>query len=321
MRLTPESELVEGYNEIKANNNNHIGYLLVNLLKSDFQFNCTQTLKLGQVNHVALGTHTDYKPSGAMIGAYTPTIKIIYNNQTITAEYDTDDYYFNLDLTDISEPSKVKFKVIIETNDVINHTETDVTLNCDYETITTLTGLTTLFSNGGIGKLGANLTLTSNQTLNKPVMLIGNNKTLNLNGKQLIIKDTFKAEDLTFTGGVNTLYQKTGSKVELTDCAFTNNTGIGSCIRCDIDLQSLDNPNDYHTVLTDCLFSNNDLCILHGGELTVTGCNVTGKISDKEYPYFLYLTDGDAYITGSNFNIKPRVRKSVLPQQGHSVGT
>ena len=313
--------LQQGYNYISTGNA-HAGYLLVNLVKSDFQFNCTQTLKLGQVNHVALGTHTDYKPSGAMIGAYTPTIKINYNNQIITAEYDTDDYYFNLDLTDIAEPGKIKFKVIIETNDVINHTETDVTLNCDYETITTLTRLTDLFTNGGIAKLGANITLTSDLTIsNNNVLLIGNNKTINGNLSYGIIVNTdkiFKAENTIFNEMERGILQKTSSTVELTGCTFTNckscaESSMGSCICCEIDQDSLENPNDYITILTGCTFTNNFSAILHGGELTINDCeiNITdGGVFTPYNPIFLYQTDGEAEIINSSFNLEDESRYS-----------
>ena len=45
------------------------------------------------------------------------------------------------------------------------------------------------------------------------------------------------------------------------------------------------------------------MAILHGGNLEVTGCNVIGKISNKNYPYFLYQTDGNATILNSEFSL------------------
>ena len=45
------------------------------------------------------------------------------------------------------------------------------------------------------------------------------------------------------------------------------------------------------------------MAVLHGGELTVTNCIVTGKISNPAYPYFLYQTDGTAEISQSQFSI------------------
>ena len=45
------------------------------------------------------------------------------------------------------------------------------------------------------------------------------------------------------------------------------------------------------------------MAILHGGNLEVDGCTVNGKISNKNYPYFLYQTDGNAIILNSQFDL------------------
>jgi hypothetical protein len=114
---------------------------------------------------------------------------------------------------------------------------------------------------------------------------------------------TLKAENTVFNNGKNTIQQNTGSNVELTECEFTGATGIGSVIDCQVDINNLNTENDFTTILTDCTINNCDTAILHGGDLAITGCTVTGKISDKNYPYFLYQTDGEAVITGSVFNL------------------
>ena len=71
----------------------------------------------------------------------------------------------------------------------------------------------------------------------------------------------------------------------------------------DSHAQSLSIENDFTTTITNCVFSNNDMCILHGGELNITGCEVTGKIGNPNNPYFLYQTDGNATILQSEFNL------------------
>ena len=126
-----------------------------------------------------------------------------------------------------------------------------------------------------------------------------------MDGHKIIVPfdKIFKAENTTFTNGENTIQQNEASKVELINCTFTDCTGLGSVIDCQIDVTSLDNPTDFTTILTKCTLNNNDLCILHGGKLTVTGCTVNGKISDDKYPYFLYQTDGEAQITETIFNL------------------
>lgn len=309
--------LDEGYNDIRYNNTRY-GYLLVNLLKTDFQFECTDNLYLGKVNTVQLGTDTDYKPNGDLIGNYTPVITVEYKDKTLPVTWDNtlNDYTFQLDLTNEADLNKVKFNVKVESNKVLNHTITEVTLPVEIETITTLNELKTLFRNGGIGKLGANFTnLQEDLTVTANVSLTSNEyHFFRLNEHKIIIEEniTFKANSIGFNEGKNAIYQKTGSIVELTDCDFGNNFGVGSCIKCDIDLESLDNPNDFTTILTDCNFTDNNLCILHGGDLIIENCTVNTYLHysnadtnvNTNYPYFLYQTDGKTQISNSRFNIE-----------------
>ena len=301
--------LQEGWNS-DANN-----YILVNLKKSDFQFNCTQSLVLGKVNTVRLGASADYKPSGDMIGTNTPTITVKYGDIYIPVTFDStvNDYVFDIDLTSKQTEGKVRFNVIVDTNDVLNATETEVTLQSNYETINNESKLITLFKNGGIGRLGANITLTNDLTITKDVLIIGNTKTINMNSHKIIVPTdkTFKSENTVYTNGYNTIQQHTSSTVELTECTFTNCTGLGSVIDCQLDMESLEVENDFTTNITGCTFTNNDLCILHGGELNIENCTVTGKIGNPNYPYFLYQTDGNATILQSNFNLSSNTQIST----------
>ena len=208
----------------------YCGYLLVNLIKTDFEFNCNQTLTVGKINKVSLGAYSQYKPGGSKIGSYTPNIKVIYNNKTIPVEYDTDDYYFNLDLTEKTEPGKVKFKVIIEDNEVLNYTETKVTLESDYELVTTLAGLTSACDSNGstLIKLGADITLTGgNMPVKHDIKIVGNDKTLTCTGGRLWVREgnTLNIEDLTFTTGKTCILQNIHTTVELDNCVFINNKG------------------------------------------------------------------------------------------------
>ena len=295
-----------GYNGVTYNNG-RCGFILVQLVKSDFQFNCTQRLVVGKVNKVKLGVDSDYLPSGDMIGNNTPNIKVLYKDTYIPVTYNAsqNDYVFNLDLTSKENESNIRFSVIVEANDVINASETQVSLPCKYESINTENKIITLFHNGGVGRLTSDITLETDLTVNKSVYLVGNDKTLTMQGHRIIVPNgkTLKAEKLTFTGGENTIQQQTQSKAELTECNFTNCIGLGSVIDCQVDINSLENATDFTTILTACTFTNNDMCILHGGELTVTDCNITGKIGNKDYPFFLYQTDGEATITGTNFTL------------------
>lgn len=323
MDITGSNVMYKNYNLVKGYNSltdqltppSPIGYVLVNLIKSNFGFNCNQTLKLGKINRVALGTLTDYQPNGAMMGAYTPTITVEYKGETIPVEYDTDDYYFNLDLTDITEPKRIKFKVKVEANEVLNESETSITLQADYDEITTFNNFKSSCETTGndIIKLSNDITSTSTITINHDILIIGDDNTLDLDSNNIIISDnaTVKIQDLNITNGDIAILQKEGSTLELTNCTFTNctstdNNGLGSCISCDIDYESIANPNDFTTIIDNCLFTNNHNCILHGGQLQINNSryhNTDLTYHDKGNSAFLYQTDGTATITGSVFDI------------------
>lgn len=278
------------------------------LKKTDFQFNCTQSLVVGKVNKVFLGTDSDYKPNGALVGSYAPVITVDYGGETLPVQYDStnNDYYFNLDLTDKTSTGKVRFTVNVATNDVLNASSADVVLDSDYELINSVSKFNSFVKTGGVGRLGANIGLTADIAINKDVYIIGNDKSIDLTGHSIIVNSdkSFKAENTVFTGGTPCITQYTDSKVELTDCTVTGCTGIGSVIKCDIDLTSLDNPNDFTTVLNGCTFSDNTNMILHSGDLNVNNCTVDGAIGNSKYPYFLYQVDGTATLIANTFNIE-----------------
>ena len=210
-----------------------------------------------------------------------------------------------MDLEDKTDLSYVNMTV--HTNEDEDYYPNDFTfrLPCEYSYITSLTELNTLISKGGVGRLGVDLTLTNDLQLTKPIFILGNGYTIDLDGHKIIVGSEceFKAENTKFTNGFNTIQQNIGTNVELTSCSFTGCTGLGSVIDCQVDIQSLENPNDFNTTLTDCKIENSDMAILHGGELEVNNCNIDGKIGNKDYPYFLYQTDGNAVILNSQFNI------------------
>ena len=301
--------LNQGYNFIRESEypNKNIGYLFVKLLKTDFQFLCNQQLTVGEVNTVSLGTDSDYKPLGDLVGDYETKLSILYNNKTLPVVWNEslNDYTFDLDLTNIQSEGKIRFKVIVEANEVLNASETDVALDCKFETIDTLAKLENLFKIGGTGRLSSDLTLTNDLTVSKSVNLIGNDCSIDMASHKLVIPSdlTFKAQFVGFSNGVNSLQQEPNSTVELNDCSFTGCTGFGSVIDCQVDLASLDETDDFNTKLTNCTISDCDMAILSGGNLEVNGCSVIGKISNKNYPFFLYQTDGNATILNSEFNL------------------
>lgn len=311
-----QEEVSEGYNLIE-NNQISAGYLLVNLIKTNFQFTCNQSLVVGKINKVYLGTDSDYLPSGDMVGSYAPKITVSYNDLTLPVSYDetANDYYFNLDLTDKTETGKIRFKVNVESNEVLNNTSTDVVLNSQYETVSTFANLVTACNSNGaeIIRLGADLTATSDIPIQHSVKILGNDKTLNLNGHGFELNEglQFKAEDLNFTNGDTVFKQSKNTVLDLTDCTFTGcvsteYNGLGSCILCDIDYTSLSVEDDYITNLTGCIFTNNKSAILHGGKLNINKCkfhNNDVNVVNKDNTAFIYQVDGDATILNSVFDI------------------
>ena len=241
------------------------------------------------------------------------TWQLTKSGVSITSDYpisnisvDYHDLYFDIDLRKANPLEKIKIKINYDTS--TEYAIGEFSFDTEYATVTTEAGLTSVFANGGVINLGADITLTGDLTVNNSVMIYGNNNTINLAGHKINVRNgkTFKAENTVFTNGKHTITQAKESNVELTNCTFTNclaDNGHASVIDCDVDLDSLDFPIDFKTSLTSCNISNSDMCILHGGELTITNCEVTGKLNNYDYPYFLYQTDGTAEITQSVFHL------------------
>ena len=256
----------------------------------------------GKINHVSIT---------AELGEYDEIIDSISfecDYPILNKYYDeiNKELSFDVDLRGTDELKVLDLNILLkEGNSLMYPFSQSFKFNVEYNLINNESDLLALFVNGGVGRLGSDITLNSNITVSKDIYLIGNDCTLNLNeGKIIVPSDkTFKADDTIFTNGENTIQQLTGSIVELSNCSFLDCTGLGSVIDCQVNVGSLDNPNDFTTSLTNCNISNCDMAILHGGDLNVTECNIDGKIGNKEYPYFLYQTDGNAEIIKSNFNI------------------
>ena len=63
-----------------------------------------------------------------MVGDYETKLSVLYNGETIPVVWNesVNDYTFDLDLSDKINEGKVRFKVIVETNEVLNYSENDV---------------------------------------------------------------------------------------------------------------------------------------------------------------------------------------------------
>lgn len=197
----------------------------VTMIKSDFEFNCNQTLKSGTVNTVQLGTDSKYKPNGSMIGTNTPHITVEYNHETLPVIWDStlNDYVFRLDLSDKNDTGKVRVKIIVDKNKLINYSETEVILNYDYMTV----GTSSDFINAievvkpNVLKIGRNITLPADHDIEVThnIKIYGNGKYLNLNHNSIIVNEgkSLSVENMMIDNGNPAIIQKNRSSLILTD--------------------------------------------------------------------------------------------------------
>jgi len=296
----------------------HIGthFMIIRLLKTSFQYECTQTLTCGKVNKVLLGTSEDYKPGGILIQDNTPTINVEYKNQIIPVTWsETDnDYIFYLDLTQDYNPGKLNLNILVETNDVINESIDSITLLKEIETVTSFDRLKEeILAGTGLIHIGDNITFTSDLILNYDAKLLGNQHTLEMGGYKIQLQEdkTLILNDLTLNEGNPAIIQENNTTLELNRCTFTGNTSedynqLGSCIYCNTNIENLTITDDYTTNITDCLFEDNHSAIFHGGQLSINGSKFIlsdSNFAEASNPAFLYQTDGEANITNNSFII------------------
>lgn len=223
-----------------------------------------------------------------------------------------------IDLSDKANLKDLLLKVEIEEGSYSNKEILEYYLPVNYDTISSFSSFKNELENingSNIIRLNANLASENNDTvyINHDVIVYGNDYDINLNCTSFILKEDINVTfyDTNFIEGDNAIIQKQNSQLELYDCSFKNctsshNEGLGSCIYCDIDLSSLTIPNDFTTIIQGTTFKDCHGAILHGGELTVSGCDYRLNNSvamNTHSPYFLYQTDGNATITGSLFDV------------------
>lgn len=215
----------------------------------------------------------------------------------------------SLDLTGKSDLKPVTLTVHTLTDtDYVAGTQT-FNVTCNYQQISNATELTSLFTNGGIGELTDHISLDNNVTINKNVHLKGNGYRIENGSNSIIVAENkrFKVEHVRFLWGNPTILQKANSTVEASDCIFqaagySGNNKLGTVIKCDIDLDSLNITDDFTTIITDSEIVDNFYCtILHGGTLVLSNTFVRAKVLESEYPYCLYQVDGEAEITNCSF--------------------
>jgi len=315
-KVTNNNALFIGVTTITAPQTGTKHNFLIRLLKTNFQYECTQTLTCGKINKVLLGTNTDYKPGGALIQDNTPTINVEYKNQIIPVTWsETDnDYIFYLDLTQDYNPGKLNLNVLVETNDVINESIDSITLIKEVETVTSFDRLKEeILAGTGLIHIGDNITFTSDLILNYDAKLLGNQHTLEMGGYKIQLQEdkTLILNDLTLNEGNPAIIQENNTTLECNRCTFTGNTSedynqLGSCIYCNTNIENLTITDDYITNINDCLFQDNQSTIFHGGQLSINGSKFIlsdSNFAEASNPAFLYQTDGEANINNSSFII------------------
>lgn len=291
-------------------------YNLVQIKKTDLVFNFNNDCLVGKINHIPLGVDQKYLPGGSMVDDTPLNMEIVYGDAVLPVTYDDDigDYCFDLDLSNKLDTNSVKVSLKVTSNTYVNNGVFDIIIPCEYVTISNEVDLMTQLALGiKVLKLDADIGLTSNIQISSDVIVYGEDKKLTLNNHSIILNEGVKLilENAELNIGSPAIIQKENSILELTKVKFTNNiaadyNNLGSCIFCDVDLESLSVDSDFTTRINDCTFINNHSAIFHGGQLTVDNCKYLNNdltYVDKDNPAFLYQTDGDAEITNSIFDI------------------
>ena len=215
---------------------------------------------------------------------------------------------FNVDLRNVYNTDKVAVK--LHNNPVNGNFEWDYgnVFQCEVFRVSNLSDFVSECGNNGTGifELGSDLTLTSDVAVTHNLTIYGKDYSIDLDGHSLIVPEGVKLilNDCNLINGDNAIVQQANSELELTNISFTNcesteYSNLGSCIYCDIDLDSLEVEDDFKTTLNDCLFVDNHSAIFHGGNLIMNGCklhNTDLDYIDKHNVALLYQTDGNATI-------------------------
>lgn len=249
----------------------------------------------------------------------------IHSDYPVVFEYNsTGDYLtLNLDLTSKKDSKNVKLEIVYDGDSLHNSFDEDFVFKTDYEKITNDNEFRSFIeAGGGTAILDADQihVTTSGLLISNDLNLIKaeDRETCELSFKDVIIDEdvTFKADQISliFNPGANdsSLIQKRGSTVELQNCKIIrtgSDNHFSAGFKCDIDITSLDNPSDFTTTLINCDFTlfNAQISIIHGGDLMIDNCVFSKTIDQdtgKDYPLFLYQTEGEATIINSYFDVK-----------------
>ena len=310
------SQQMGTYGLVTCTYNNCVFYFFVDFSKTELTFNIdVSNVIVGKINRLELNLPRfvlnldDNFFNDNFVRYNDVEIPIIRKGNDPTK------YYFDLDLSDKIDINSISFDVVVnEKRQVRGRVYNYEGIHCKYLSVMSESELRSELGNGiKVLELGADISLTSNIQINSDVIIHGNDKQLTLNNHSIILNEGVKliVENAELNIGNPAIIQKENSNLELTNVKFTNNTSteynnLGSCIFCDVDLESLSVDSDFTTNINECTFVNNHNAIFHGGQLTVDNCRYLNNdltYVDKDNPGFLYQVDGDAEIINSIFDI------------------
>lgn len=222
---------------------------------------------------------------------------------------------FYLDLTNYSK-NTAKFHLELNPNGDFYGLSYDLSMPCVNASVTNIASLVSECGNGGATyvELTGGGTLTDDLVVTHDIVINGiSDVVIDLDGHSIIVSDGVKLElsNCALVNGDNAIVQKVNSELIINNVSFSNCvssefSNLGSCIYCDIDLNSLSVEDDFKTTLTGCEFYDNHNAIFHGGNLIIDGCklhNTDLDYLDKHNVALLYQTDGTATIKNSILDI------------------
>lgn len=289
-----------------ASDNDYVFYYPINLPKRDVYINADQsTLKPGQVNILTFNHNDNLRIA---------TIKF-YNNglELDSFRESTYPYKYNvfLDLTDVKSFDEIIITAKVLVSDEVKSKTVDFVFKQEYTEVSNYTELVNALDEGNLYiRLVDDISFDDSVLINYNVNIDGQNHTFNLNGHHFILNEGVGViiENCQVYEGENAIIQRRNTKLTIENTQFINNItdSIGSCILCDIDLDNLNENDDFTTIIKNSRFTNNKSAILHAGELQIINCeylNNDMSYTDKHYPALLYQSNGEAYIRNSTFDI------------------
>lgn len=291
-------------------------YNLVQIKKTDLEFNLNTSAIVGIVNHIRLNVDADYLPNGSLVNENLLDIEIKYNDDIISASYDHElnDYCFDLDLTDKIDNKPIALTVQVNEIDLVNPSIYEFTLECNYPSVSSFTELQSkLVANAEIIELTSDIEFNSNLIIPNSVYIIGNGYDINLNKHNIDIQDnSVKCESINFKNGASCFIQKSNSKLILQNCKFYNavitDNYKGSVVSS--------NSDEVTTDIINCFFKNCHHTIYTGGDLNVNNSkalyNEWNDKLDIDYSAFLTAYDGNITVTNSTFDIDYETKSSEI---------